>query len=278
MQQTTATSIPVRKPKLDFAQPIERYYLGGSPIRSHIFNALNLLFPEGERFFVRSVHEHAHLIDDAVLLREIRAFAGQEGQHAHQHERFFEVLEAQGYKLSPVMRPFGKLVRFSKRIPRSVRLAMTAGAEHYTASMASELLDLDMLNETDPVMRKLITWHALEEIEHKHVAYDVLMKVYPNNYPLRILGFVMTTALIFGFATAGLRMFVRQDYRAGRLTLEQIKAARAAAFAGPKEAAYRSNVNKALLRYFVPGFHPNQHDDGPLLRRMQPQVDSGLAA
>ena len=57
-------SITVRKPRLDFGGDIPRFYLDDNPIKTHIFNALNLLFPDGERFFVKSVHDHAADIDD----------------------------------------------------------------------------------------------------------------------------------------------------------------------------------------------------------------------
>ncbi|HEX2679216.1 MAG TPA: metal-dependent hydrolase, partial [Polyangiales bacterium] len=84
-----SSQITVRKPELDFERPIERFYLHKNPIKSHVFNALNLMFPEGERFFVKAVHDHLKdLGDDAALQRDARAFAGQEGQHAHHHERF----------------------------------------------------------------------------------------------------------------------------------------------------------------------------------------------
>ena len=269
-------SIPVRKPRLDFNRPIERFYIDGNPVTTHFFNALNLLFPDGERFFVKSVHDHARELADPTLLREIRAFAGQEGQHANQHERFFAVLQAQGYDLQPLLGPFRKLARFSRYLPRALRLSITAGAEHYTASMASLVFEHDMVRDCDPTMRDLIMWHALEEIEHKHVAYDVFVTLYPHSYLLRVLGFVIATLVIALFAVPGTRMLLLQDGRAKRLSLADYGAARAALRQG-KTARFTKAMRASLLRYFVPNFHPNQQDDGPLLAHFAPLISQAVA-
>lgn len=274
--QDAASAIVVRKPKLAFDEPIDRFYMCGNPVKTHFFNALNLLFPEGERFFVKSVHDHAQQIDDPALQQQIRAFAGQEGQHANQHERFFTVLEEQGYAVDAVMKPFLAVTRVGKKLPRALRLAMTAGAEHYTASMAAMVLEHDMLSECHPTLRQLITWHAIEEIEHKHVAYDVFVKVYPRSYLLRMFGFISVTLLIATFTAIGLRAFLKQDARAGRMTRKQYKVYKAE-LSGPKERAFQKATRNLLLRYWIPGFHPNQKDDGALLERFVPQVDAGLA-
>ena len=268
----TDAAIPVRKPRLDFSAPIERFYLGGNPVKTHIFNALNLLFPDGERFFVKSVHDHAKDVTDPQLLIDLRAFAGQEGQHAHQHERFFSVLAQQGYSFERLLDRFQRLARWSKKVPRSLRLSITAGAEHYTATMAALLLESNMLDESNATMRDLITWHALEEIEHKHVAYDVLIACYPKtSYPLRVIGFIAASAVIAGFTFAGLRTLLTQDGKRGRLSKAQFQAARAALNEG-RELRFRRKLRAALLKYFVPGFHPNQHDDRAVLERFTPQV------
>jgi hypothetical protein len=268
----TDAAILVRKPRLDFSQSIERFYLGGNPVKTHIFNALNLLFPDGERFFVKSVHDHAKDVTDPQLLVDVRAFAGQEGQHAHQHERFFENLAQQGYSFERMLDRFQRLARWSKKVPRSIRLSITAGAEHYTATMAAGLLESGILDECDPTMRNLMTWHALEEIEHKHVAYDVLVACYPKtSYPLRLIGFIAASAVIAGFTFAGLRMLLIQDGKRGRLSRAQFVAARAELGQG-RELRFRKKLRAALLKYLVPGFHPSQQDDRAVLERFTPEV------
>ena len=267
-----AESIPVRRPELVFDARIERYYLGGNPVATHFFNALNLLFPDGERFFVKSVRDHMAQIEDPQLLADIKGFFGQEGQHAHQHERFFTTLEGQGYDLEPVLRRFKPFARWSNRwVPRALRLAITAGAEHYTATMATLGLHYDMVGQCDPTMRKLIVWHAIEEIEHKHVAYDVLQSVHPYNYPLRVFGFLAASLVIAVWTFAGLRVLLGQDFRARRLTRGGFDQARDALSDG-KHARFRGAVRKLLLQYLRPGFHPREIRDAGVKAQFLPEL------
>ena len=57
------------------------------------------------------------------------------------------------------------------------QLAVTACLEHFTAGLASILLETkagrDALQRMGEPYRSLWTWHALEELEHKSVAFDV---------------------------------------------------------------------------------------------------------
>ena len=263
----TQAEIVVRKPSLDFDRPIERYYIGGNVIRTHVFNALNLTFPEGERFFVKAVNDHKREIRDAALLDDVRAFSAQEGQHAHQHERFFAAMRRQGYKIDRFLAHFHDLGNYARDLPRAVRLAITAGAEHYTATIAMLLLDENLLANSDPTMRELITWHAIEEMEHKHVAYDTLLAAYPrSSYPLRVYGFLIATLVIFGYVTYAFRFLMRQDARAKRVTRVQIEDSRRE-LRQATERRFRQRLRRALLRYLRPGFHPNQCDDRALLDR-----------
>lgn len=272
----TQAAIPIRRPQLAFEREIARVYLDDNPIKTHFFNALNLLFPDGERFFVKAVHDHAALVDDAKLSAEIRGFSGQEGQHARQHERFFAVLERQGYRIGPLLARFHRLSRWANaRLPKALRLSMTAGAEHYTAVLATLVFEHQLVERCDPTMRELIEWHALEEIEHKHVAYDVFARCYRWAYPLRILGFVMATAVIAAWTPIVLRKLLLQDGREGHLTGAQYRAA-LRALRGDKELSFRRAMRQKLLSYFRPGFHPLQHDDVPLLQRLRPQIEARL--
>lgn len=269
---THAQAIIIRKPVLAFDRPIQRFYFGNDPLRTHIFNALNLLFPEGERFFVKAVHDHVRDIEDGALKQDIRLFAGQEGQHANQHERFFAVMRTHGYRIDRFLARYKTASRTSgKWVPRWLRLAITAGAEHYTATMAAAVLDMELLQDCDPTMRDLITWHAVEEIEHKHVAHDVFIKMHPHNYPLRILGFIIATIAIAVRAAIAFRFLVKQDMAAGHLTQDDLAHSRAEWKRGDG-ARFQRRVFASMRQYFKLGFHPSQNDDLALLQRYSPTV------
>lgn len=270
--------ISVRVPALDFEQPIERFYFDQDPVKTYIFNALNLLFPDGERFFVKSVHRFSKAIKDPAQLREMREFASQEGQHAHQHERFFAVMKQQGYRTGRFLKYFGNNCKGSHtRLPGWLNLSITAGSEHYTAVMAAAVLESGLLESCHPTMRDLITWHAVEEIEHKHVAFDVLAKLYPRNYPLRILGFVLSTVSLSGHTAYAFNLLLQQDLAAGRVTRKQVLDGWLK-FSGERESKFLRQVGSSLLKYFVPGFHPSQQDDRELLERFAPQIPQVVAA
>jgi len=115
-------------------------------------------------------------------------------------------------------------------------------------------------------LRDLITWHAVEEIEHKHVAFDVLMAMYPHNYPLRIAGFLLSTLSITGHTTYAFNMLKRQDLAAGRVTRAQLAQGARALLHG-RQRHFLRLVFTSMVKYFKPGFHPNQQDDSALLDR-----------
>lgn len=266
--------IPLRKPDLDFSPAIPRHWMNGNVFATHFFNGLNLLFPDGERFFVKAVHDHLERISDPVLLRQARQFAAQEGQHAHQHEKYFACLRAQGYRVDRFLRRFHQFVRLSTRwLPAPLRLAVTAGAEHYTAIFgAGAIEDFDIFADADPTMRALIIWHATEEIEHKAVAFDVLRATHPS-YLLRVAGFVIATLALFGWSAAGTRMLIRQD----GVSRAVFKAHQRAALA---RNDYRGveRIRSGIRAYLRRDFHPNQSDHLALARRRLAEVLPAFAA
>ncbi len=250
--------IPVRKPGLEFDDSIPRMWFNGNVAATHGFNGLNLLFPEGERFFVKSVYDQLDKIHDPVLLSQARAFAGQEGQHANQHEKYFDLLRERGYEIETFLRRYRWFVRFSNRwIPAPLRLSVTAGAEHYTALFGSNALEEydEVFATLHPTMRKLIVWHATEEVEHRSVAFDVLQATYPG-YVLRIAGFVIATIVLFGWSGYATRMLARQDHISKK------------EFAEHERQMFARNDRRGLKRlkaglkaYFRRDFHPSHYGD-----------------
>ena len=247
--------IPVRHPDFPFDASIPRHWADGNPVASHIFNALNLTFPEGERFFIRAVNDHVGQIEDSALRKQARGFAGQEAVHGRQHERYFDVLRAQGYRIDRFLRHFERFLRIMNRMPRSLRLAMTAGAEHYTATLGHFAISNAETRKFHPTMQALIVWHAVEEVEHKAVAYDV-MQAAGIGYGTRIAGYALATFALLTWAAIGCRMLLRQD---------GIDRTEAAALRKQLEArvdpALIAHTRRQLRAYLRRDFHPNDVDD-----------------
>ncbi len=255
-------AIPIRRPDLDFAAEIPHHWAGGNAFATHVFNGMNLLFPDGERFFIQSVRDQMTGIDDPVLKKQVRQFNGQEGRHAHEHERYFDVLEAQGYEVRRFLKWFRRYLRVMSRIlPAPLRLAITAGTEHYTAVFGSLVVGGGTyMDEAHPTMRKLVVWHATEEIEHKAVAFDVLQRSAPSHW-LRMVGYAIATVTLFGWAAIATRMLIRQDVAAGRLDGPTIAKHRAAM--QEKEAQLAPIVRHKIKDYRRRDFHPDDTDELP---------------
>ncbi len=251
--------IPIRDPRLGFDATIPRHWLAGLAPATHLFNGMNLVFPDGERFFIRAVRECLPGIEDAELREQVKGFAGQEGRHAHEHQRYFDVLRAQGYEIDAFLRRFARFCAWTTRwLPAPLRLAMTAGAEHYTATFGAFALEDPVVRAAHPVMQRLIVWHATEEIEHKAVAFDVLRATHPSQ-ALRLLGFLLATLSLFGWTLAGARMLIRQDGIPRRALREQGRELRR------QDGGHLPRMLWAgIRRYLRPSFHPNQTDELPL--------------
>lgn len=207
----------------DTIAAVPRHWLAGKVLPTHLANGVSVLFPAGERFFVRSVRKYLKLVEAHPELKEaVRDFAAQEGFHARAHDRQIELLEAQGYKIRPYLRVYETLAYgFLERVfPASYRLATTAACEHFTAVMAENFLS-EGFERADPAMRRLLQWHACEEIEHRAVAFEVL-KLADDRYSTRMAGLAIATATLSGFWIAAAAYLMAQEPDAARTAMREL--------------------------------------------------------
>jgi predicted metal-dependent hydrolase len=247
----TTTIVP-RDLDVDLEQ-VPRYWHTNNVVATAISNGLNMLFPAGERFFVRSVKHFLDDIDDPVLRAQIKGFFGQEGRHARAHDLYNDVLRAQGYEVDRFLGVYQRITTWlEKRLPPKLNLAATAAAEHYTAIVAEGAFTQEVFDEIDPTMRRLLAWHAAEEIEHKAVAFDVLQKIDPS-YALRIAGLVWASVTLVSFWIAGTAMLLRQDRMNLRDTAESLRAI------GKRDPIMQRVFLRGIRQYIRPDFHPNDN-------------------
>lgn len=159
---------------------LPKRFAGDDLIMSHVIASLSSVFPDGEDFFVRSVRHYRDQITDPQLKKDVAGFIGQEAVHGREHRALNRRLHELGY-------PTRRIERFTRRglalrtrvAPPIANLATTAALEHFTATLA-ELLLADEACRAEvgegPVLDVLL-WHALEEAEHKAVAFDVYRAV-----------------------------------------------------------------------------------------------------
>ena len=255
--------IPVRRLDFDFdPDAVPANWYAGDPFLSLFWDSLSLLFPEGERFFVESVKHYRDRIDDPDLRANVVAFAGQEAMHGKGHRAFNDMLRAQGLliatPLEDDLRVLLKTVR--RRLPPKAQLAVTCALEHFTAILAEQLLSIASHRDAiDPSIRRLWLWHALEESEHKAVAYDVYRAV-GGRYPLRVAVMLLTTVV---FVAEVLNVHIR--FLAAKKRLFDVRGwTKGLAYAVGSPGLLRRLI-PAYLDYFRPSFHPNDRDTGALL-------------
>jgi predicted metal-dependent hydrolase len=272
----TQTSNPDRKVptrRMTFEESLrdipKHFADGGDLIGSHLTSALSAVFPDGEDFFVRSVRHFRDQIDDPALKRQVAGFIGQEATHGREHRVFNDRLDQLGYPTKRVERltKFGLQLRERVLSPKS-NLAATAALEHFTATLAELVLtDEDVRTYFGhEAVRDLFVWHALEESEHKAVAFDVYkavgggerMRVWTMN-ALRI-GFVVGMAFQVAVSLLG----DKATYRRGNLRQSWRR------FKG--SALMRPEIWAQLLDYNRPDFHPDDSDTTELVERWRSEL------
>ncbi len=262
--QPTSASMTIRALQVDFSQGFDRRWFGGDAFRSAYFNAMSMTFPLGEQSFIDSIKGVDHLIDEriespaerAALRAQLTDFSAQEATHRHIHAQYNTVLAKQGFENAVEKRIEKRLVRYSKEHPMNL-LAATCAYEHYTAILSETLLKNPATSSAmHPMMRRLWLWHALEETEHKVVAFD-LYKRLGGHEKGRIVAYLL--AMVFMQIDAFLQTTnnLRRDGALwkpstlwGMLTFY---------FGRPSKGnGWIWMTTRPLLAYFKRDFHPNQ--------------------
>jgi hypothetical protein len=192
-------------------------------------------------------------IDDPALRAAVKGFFGQEGRHAHAHDRFNAILRAQGFEIDRFLDGYKRLSSWLEaHTPGKLNLAVTAAAEHFTAILAEGAFTRNVLDGAAPEMRELLAWHAAEEIEHKSVAFDVLKTVDPS-YALRIAGLLYATATLGGFWLWGAIMLLRQERRGVAGTWRDLGQVQR------RDPIVRRVFLRGIRQYLARDFHPSQN-------------------
>ena len=267
--------LPIRR-DIRFALPAEhiKNWHEQGPFITHFFNALSLLFPQGELFFMDSVRHYRQRIDDPQLKKEIQGFIGQEAMHSREHVAYNDLLQAAGLPAHTLDRRLKFILDLQKKhLPPSFNLAVTIALEHYTAMLAEILLsDPSRFGESLKGYQQMWYWHALEETEHKAVAFDVWNTVIapgPMRYLLRT-GTMLTTTVFFWLVVFDfhVRLLIADRKSVGFLKgfWRMLKF-----LYGPKGVFPR--MLRPWLHYFKPGFHPWDHDNRARLARIDGLVE-----
>lgn len=200
------------------------HWMPGDPYGSHAITALNLFLPVAERWFAKLFTEALEHVRDERLREQIIGFIGQEAIHAKTHDvvlveflrrhdidptRFLDQLEWVAGQYD---------VRIAKiSCPDRRRKALASGthalngAEHFTGVLGHWALNNEWESlDVDPMMADLMRWHGAEEVEHRHVSYNVA-KYFGMDYVAQAAGGLMVSVVFFALVLRGLKFLVHAD-------------------------------------------------------------------
>jgi predicted metal-dependent hydrolase len=265
-------AVPTRRLAFEYpsVDDLPRHFVSGDPVMSHVVAMLSAMFPDGEDFFVRSVRNHRDHITDPELLEQVKGFIGQEAMHGRAHRAFNQRLADLGYPTRAVERFVDASLRLRERIlPNRANLALTASLEHYTATLAETLLESEDARALFdvPEVRNLLLCHALEESEHKAVAFDVYRDT-GGSEGLRRFTMHATNVLFILFTIGTTTVSLAKDPTVRRDPgglVRSLKRLRTSPF-------LTKDVARRIRAYNRPGFHPDDIDASDLVAHWRTEL------
>lgn len=249
---------------------IPRHWLPDDEVISSILNAYTILVPANEGFYIRTLKACLPGLKDEALKDRCIKFIHQEAQHGLAHTRYWDNLDAQGYRFRGFEKQVDKLVFRSMEKLGSVwlRVSLVSCVEHINAYVGHEFLSQNILANAHPDVKDLMEWHFAEEMEHRRVAFDLLQAVAPN-YAVRVCGFVLTTGLFYALVTVQAAALLAQDGILWRLKTWRLLQAHL----GPRHRMLRRTLQH-LIDYLRPGFHPSRMGDDALAQAVLARLAS----
>ncbi len=254
-----------------------KWWLAGNPIATHWHNALSATFPRGEAMFIEAVKAHREGVPPK-LEAEIRAFVRQEINHTREHLVFNKAAIDAGYDLAKIDRRLEENLALTKDRPAIINLAVTIALEHYTAMMAHDFLaNPKHFAGAEAESANMWRWHAMEEIEHKGVAYDTYLHATRNwsrakRWKLRSIMMLIVTKNFVANRWNDTLDLLAQDGLAG----PKVKLQLAWYLFGSPGVLRR--VFPAWCAFFLPGFHPWNHDDRALIGKTESEFPDAVMA
>jgi uncharacterized protein len=269
---TVGNMLPITR-RISFAESLRdlprHFAADGDLLASHIAAALSAVFPDGEDFFVRSVRRFRDQVTDPDLKRQVAGFIGQEAMHGREHRALNDRLDQLGYPTKRVEAiTTWVIAKREKLMSDKANLAATAALEHFTATLAELLLTDEETRDLfgHEALRDLFLWHALEESEHKAVAFDVYKAVGGSERTRVITMNVMTFGFIVGMSLQVLvSLLVDRDTYRPRELISSIRRLR-------RSRLLSRETWRQLRDYNRPDFHPDDRDTTELVARWRDEL------
>ena len=269
--------ITVRDSRFGRGSTLDRWWCNGDPVATAWNNALSACFPRGEALFIDSVKAFR---DGAPpkLEREIRAFVRQEVNHSREHIRFNRMAAESGYDMTSVEARIERMIGIARSRRPIVQLGVTIALEHFTAMFARVFLEApDEFFDSGSPDSAIWSWHAVEEIEHKGVAFDTFLHATRGwsrwkRWKLKALTMVLATIRFLSNRWRDSMDLLAQDgitgWRARWGLLRYLLG----------KPGMLLRVFPAWVAYFLPGFHPWNHDDRHLVGKYDSEFAEAVMA
>ncbi|MDH5656479.1 MAG: metal-dependent hydrolase [Spirochaetia bacterium] len=236
---------------------------------SHFFNAMSIMFPEGEKFFIERVHYYKSKIQNPELLNCVKLFYKQEGRHTAEHLKYNHLLAESGHDLKRLEQyTINGVEIYHKKHPLT-QLALVVAFEHFTAILAEVLLKnhQSLLKSTDREFSRLWMWHAAEELEHKSVAFDVYLEV-GGGYFRRCYAMHLAAFRFFLNLTKSLFYLLKKDIK--KMNFKILTFGILYLFFYP---GLLSRMIPGYFLFFIPGFHPWKNKNHDLINEVLFKMD-----
>lgn len=252
-----------------------RWWLNNDPIATAFYNALSLTFPRGEAFFIESVKAFRDVTPEK-LQKEIRAFVKQEIIHTREHVALNRRVEEAGYDTSAIEKRVIESLEMTKGRPAIANLGATMILEHFTAIMAQQFIaNPQHFAKADKETADLWRWHALEEIEHKGVAYDTWLYATKDwsrwqRWKVKSLLMLVITRNFWTNRYTDTLDLLAQDGFTGWRTKRKLLSF----------LLFTPGVARKIIvpwiKFFLPGFHPWNEDDRHLIDLAESEFAAAL--
>ncbi|HEX5363060.1 MAG TPA: metal-dependent hydrolase [Gallionella sp.] len=160
---------------LTTSEDLSGTWCNANAVTSSIMEAVSLVTPVLEKFFIRTVNEGLSERTSLALRERCLTFIREEADHSRVHKKFnTSVLHYLGQTPPGLARLEALLDGTRNRLSLPSRLLLAAALEHFTAVLSKVYLAQEgRLDFQSAFAQALFAHHAREELAHRSVVFDL---------------------------------------------------------------------------------------------------------
>lgn len=250
--------VTFRKMKFKFGKSTKKLWHNESPFLSYFWSAMSTAFPDGELLFMDSGRYYKDQIKSPKLKQQLDDFVRQEAHHTFQHNKLNALMLERGFPMDKYQGWFHNSIEYGKkRDSPETSLAISMALEHFTANFAEQYMTKEYLTKgMDPEVKALWEWHAIEELEHKAVLFDIYDEI-GGGYLRRVITMPFAWIGLLAITLAAQFDMLKQDRKLTNIW-DNLRGL-------GYLLAFLASITPEFLRYFKPSFHPWDKDNRELV-------------